>query len=143
MSKYDTSFSGVQWVGMIGIGASLWVAGVLAIRYLSDILFGSKSRQILSYVAAFPINYVSVVAAEFLLGLRVDQRLVTTTIMGVTALFLDGTAMMWAPELYENPSLNKIKSPMAIRYSRQGAAWLLWTFGAVFAMGLYTHMNQG
>jgi hypothetical protein len=138
---YEASISGPQWVGLIGIGGLLWATGVMMIRYFHQILFGSQSRQVLSYVAAFPLNYVSLVMSERLLGLRPDQRLVSTAIIGTTALFLDGTAMMWVPELYENPSLNRIKSPLAMRFSRQGAAWLLWTFGAAFAMALYTHLN--
>jgi len=138
---YDASISGPQWVGLIGIGGLLWATGVMVIRYFHQILFGSQSRQVLSYVAAFPLNYVSLVMSERLLGLRPDQRLLSTAIIGTTALFLDGTAMMWVPELYENPSLNRIKSPLAMRFSRQGAAWLLWTFGAAFAMALYTHLN--
>jgi hypothetical protein len=138
---YEASISGGQWVGLIGIGGLLWATGVMMIRYFHQILFGSQSRQVLSYVASFPLNYVSLVMSERLLGLRPDQRLVSTTIIGTTALFLDGTAMMWSPELYENPSLNRIKSPLAMRFSRQGAAWLLWTFGAAFAMALYTHLN--
>jgi len=138
---YEASISGPQWVGLIGIGGLLWATGVMVIRYFHQILFGSQSRQVLSYVAAFPLNYVSLVMSERLLGLRPDQRLLSTAIIGTTALFLDGTAMMWVPELYENPSLNRIKSPLAMRFSRQGAAWLLWTFGAAFAMALYTHLN--
>lgn len=138
---YEASISGSQWVGLIGIGGLLWATGVMMIRYFHQILFGSQSRQVLSYVAAFPLNYVSLVMSERLLGLRPDQRLLSTAIIGTTALFLDGTAMMWVPELYENPSLNRIKSPLAMRFSRQGAAWLLWTFGAAFAMALYTHLN--
>jgi hypothetical protein len=138
---YEASISGSQWVGLIGIGGLLWATGVMVIRYFYQILFGSQSRQVLSYVAAFPLNYVSLVMSERLLGLRPDQRLLSTAIIGTTALFLDGTAMMWVPELYENPSLNRIKSPLAMRFSRQGAAWLLWTFGAAFAMALYTHLN--
>lgn len=138
---HETSISGAQWVSLIGIGGLLWASGVLAIRYFHQILFGSRSRQVLSYCASFPLNYVPLVMSERLLGLHPDQRLVTTTIVGTTALFLDGTAMMWFPELYENPSLNRIKSPLAMRFSRQGAAWLLWTFGTAFAMALYTHLN--
>ncbi|UJR24073.1 hypothetical protein I4U23_027041 [Adineta vaga] len=138
---YETSFSGGQWVGMIGIGSFLWGTGVMIIRHGSQILFASPNRQLLAYFISFPMIYTTLVLSEMLLGIRTDQRLVATTTMSTTALFLDGAAMMWSPHFYEDPSLNKIKSPLAARYCRQGAAWLLWTFGAGFAIALYTHLN--
>ena len=138
---YGGSLSGTQWFGLIGIGGILWGAGVMIIRSFPQLLFGDSVRQVSSYVLAFPMTYMNLVVAEMLLGIRTDQRLVSTSIISAAALFLDGAAMMWFPEIYENPSLNKIKSPLAIRYSRQGAAWLLWTFGAGFAIALYPHLH--
>lgn len=134
-------FTGSQWIGMIGIGSSLWLSGVIAIRSFPNLLFGDTFRQLASYAAVFPLIYSTLVGSEYILGLSIDQRLASTTVMSVTALFLDGSALMWFPELYENPELNKIKSPLALRHSRRGAAWLLWTFGAGFAMALYTHLK--
>ena len=138
---YGAALSGGQWLGLIGIGGILWGAGVMIIRSFPQLLFGGSFRQVSSFVLAFPMTYVNLIVSEWLLGVRADQRLVSTSIISTAALFLDGAALMWSPELYENPSLNKIKSPLAIRYSRQGAAWLLWTFGVGFAIALYQHLN--
>lgn len=138
---YGAAVSGGQLLGLIGIGGILWGAGVMIIRSFPQLLFGSSFRQVWSFVVAFPMTYMNLVVAEWLLGVRAEQRLVSTAIISAAALFLDGSALMWSPELYENPSLHKIKSPLAIRYSRQGAAWLLWTFGAGLAIALYQHLN--
>ena len=138
---YGASLSGGQWVGLIGIGGILWGAGVMIIRYLPQLLFGDTVRQVSSFALAIPMTYMNLIVSEMLLGIRADQRLVSTAIISTAALFLDGMALMWSPELYENPSLNNIKSPLAMRYSRQGAAWLLWTFGVGLAIALYPFLH--
>ena len=141
MTMYGAALTGGQWLGLIGIGGILWGAGVMVIRCFPQLLFGDSFRQVSSYVFAFPMTYFNLIVSEKLLGIRADQCFVSTAIISAAALFLDGMALMWSPGFYENPSLNKIKSPLAIRYSRQGAAWLLWTFGAGLAIALYRHLN--
>ena len=141
MAMYGAALSAGQWLGLIGIGGVLWGAGVMIIRSFPQLLFEGPVRQLSSFILAFPMTYFNLIVSEMLLGIRADQRLVSTSIISAAALFLDGMALMWAPEFYENPSLSKTKSPLAIRYSRQGAAWLLWTFGVGFAIALYPHLK--
>lgn len=131
-------FSQSQLVGFIGLGAFFWGVGVAAIRYGSNILFGSKNRQIVSFIIAIPTAYATIRFSEELLSVHPKQRLAATAIMSCTALFLDGTALMWFPTLYENPSIRKKNSFSSLTLSRMGAAWLLWTFGINLFIGLFT-----
>ena len=134
-------FPGGQLVGLIGLGGIYWGAAAMVIRSFPQSLFGSPLRQVGTCVVLFPVSYATLRFSEALLGVPAEQRLVSTSIMCAAALFLDGTAFMWFPELYENPSLNKLKSPLAIEYSRQGAASILWGVGALLTIALIKHLE--
>ena len=131
-------FSQFQLLELIGLGGFFWVAGVVTIRYGSNILFGSKNRRIVSFIGAIPMAYATIRFSEELLSLYPKQRLAATAIMSCAALFLDGTALMWFPTLYENPSTRKKNSFSSLTFSRMGAAWLLWTFGINLFIALVT-----
>ena len=135
------SFTNGQSLGLIAFGGIFWGAAAMKIRYFPQIFYSNPIRQAGAFVVAFPATYSMMRLSESLLDLRVDQRLVSTSVMCAAALFLDGIAFMWFPDLYENPSLSQIKSPLAIQYSRQGAAWILWGVGAALTIALATTMN--
>lgn len=123
------NFSQFQIFGLVGLGAFFWGVGVATIRYGSNILFGNELRRIGSFIGAIPMAYVTIRLTEELLSVNPRQRLAATAIMACVALFLDGTALMWYPTLYENLSLT---------FSRTVAAWLLWTFGLNLFIPLFT-----
>ena len=133
--------TGGQLWSLIGLGTLYWAAAAMMIRHFPQAYFGSPARQVGTYLTAFPVGFSAMRLAEVLFGIRVEQRLVTASILSACALILDGIAFMWFPELYENPSLSKIKSPLAIRYSRQGAAFLLWGVGISLVVALVSHLT--
>ena len=137
----ENIFTGGQWAGLIGLGVLYWGIAALVIRHFPQTLFGSARRQVTTFLTLFPVSYVTLRFSEALLGVPAAQRLVSTSIMCSTALFFDGTAFMWCPPVYENPSLSKIKSPLAIHYSRQGAASILWGVGVLITIALIKHLE--
>ncbi len=122
--------------GLIGLGGSFWVVGVLTIRYTGHILFANNVRRLSSYIASIPISYFTLFFSEGLLGISSKQRLVSMVVMSVTALLMDGAALMWFPTLYENPLQKKKNLQLATTLSRMSAAWLLWTFGVGLGIAL-------
>ena len=134
-------FTGSQWAGLVGLGGLYWGIAAMAIRHFPQTLFGSPIRQLTTFLALLPVGYPILCFSEALLGIPAAQRLVSTSVMSAFALFLDGTAFMWFPAVYENPSLSKIKSPLAIHYSRQGAASILWGVGALLTVALIKHLE--
>ena len=76
--------------------------------------------------------------SEGLLSTTPKQRLTATVILTCSALLLDGIAMMWLPNLYENQSLKKKNSFTSIYFSRMGAAAILWGGGIGLLIALLT-----
>ena len=133
--------TGGQLVGVLGLGGLFWGVAAWIIRTFPQTLFGSTRRQMTTYLVLLPVGYPLLNFTEAVLGIPAAQRLVSTSVMCAIALFLDGIALMWVPAVYENPSLSKIKSPLAIHYSRQGAASLLWGVGALLTVALIKHFE--
>jgi hypothetical protein len=72
--------------------------------------------------------------SERLVGIGLKQRLISLILMTTSATFFDGTALMWFPTLYENPTIRKTNLPAAIVISRMGAAWILYGVAASFCI---------
>jgi hypothetical protein len=72
------------------------------------------------------------VFSEGLLGIGRQQRLASVILMTASATLFDGTALMWFPILYENPTIRKTNLPAAVVFSRMGAAWILYSVAASF-----------
>ena len=128
-------------MGLVGLGGLFWGVAALVIRSFPQTLFGTSVRQMTTYLILLPVGYPLLNFTEAILGIPAAQRLVSTSVMCAAALFLDGTAFMWVPAVYENPSLSKIKSPLAMHYSRQGAASILWGVGALLTVALIKHFE--
>ena len=65
-------------------------------------------------------------------------RLDSVVVMTAIATLLDGVALMWFPQVYENSELMARNSPLAVLLSRRGAAWILWGVGAGLVLALLT-----
>jgi hypothetical protein len=123
---------------LIGLGAFFWGLGVVQIRYGGHIMFANNIRRICSFIGAIPLGFLLIWFSEKLLSISPKQRLTSTAIIATTAIMLDGTALMWFPTLYENPSLRKKNSFSSNSVLRMSAAFLLWAFGISFAIALLT-----
>ena len=84
----------------------------------------------MSFVGIFPASYAAMRLAEAVLGISSVARLDSVVVMTAIATLLDGAALMWFPQVYENPELMKRNSPLAMLLSRRGGAWILWGVGA-------------
>ena len=127
-----------QIYGLIGFGGFYWATAALAIRSVPEALLGNESRQIISFVGTFPVSYAGMRLTEAVLGINPLARVESVVIMGATATLLDGVALMWFPEIYENPELAKQDRSLAVLLSRRGAAWILWGGGALLVIALVT-----
>ena len=122
----------------MGFGASYWAIAALVIRSAPEMLFANENRQIMTYVGIVPASYVAMRVAEAALGISPLARVETEMIMTAFALLLDGAALMWFPQTYENAELMKRNSSLGILLSRRGAASILWGAGAGLVFGLLT-----
>ena len=135
----STIFTSNQLFGLIGLGGVFWASAALAIRSVPELLFGTQNRQVLSFAAAAPVSlYGFLRPTEILLGISPSARVYTTVVLSASALLLDGIAMMWFPQIYENPELTKKNNTLALLYSRRGAAWILWGVGVGLIVALFT-----
>ena len=74
---------------------------------MPEALFGNENRQIMSFVGIFPVSYASMCLTEAVLDINPLAQLESVVIMGATATLLDGAALMWSRQIYENPELAK------------------------------------
>lgn len=131
LAKYSQG----QTFGLISLGVIGWGAAALAVRYGSQIMFANDLRRFASFLGAPPSLYLYLRCGENLAQVSPRDRLTTASLMLTPALFLDGIAMMWFPDLYEDPSLRKTNPPLAVSNSRMGAAWILFGAGVVLGLG--------
>jgi hypothetical protein len=130
-------FSSNQLFGLVGLGGVFWATAAFTIRSVPEILFGNPNRQIMSYLAAFPVSFYGFIRpTEIILGISPSARVYTSVILSAAALLLDGIAMMWFPHIYENPELMKKDNTMGLLFSRRGASWLLWGVGVGLTVAL-------
>lgn len=103
------------------IGAAVWLVDAIVLRQLNGALFDGG----ISHMAIFTATLVSSPALVWglakLTGVAPGAMLAPCVVALMTALFLDGIAISWAPALYggEGPAL------------ALNAAWLLWAVGCV------------
>ena len=128
-----------QLFGLVGLAVLFWAAAALKIRYAAHICYSSQMRQVSTFLMAIPVGYVLIRFTEFTLHLNSKQRLISTVIMCATALLMDGVAFMWFPKLYENPLLTRKNAPLAMAFSRMGAASILWGVGILLGIALLTN----
>jgi hypothetical protein len=114
------------------LGVIYWGLAVLAIRHAGHIMFANDLRRFIMYLASIPLLYVTMVFSEGLVGIDRKQRLASVILMTASATLFDGTALMWFPILYENPTIRKTNLPAAVVISRMGAAWILYGVAASF-----------
>ena len=130
--------SQIQIVGLAGLGVIYWGIAALVIRYVGHIIFANDLRRFLTFLAIIPILYSSMGFSEEIVGIHSKQRLISFVLTITPALLLDGTAFMWFPTLYENPTIRKKNLSLAVAYSRMGAASILFGAGASFCVALLT-----
>ena len=134
LAMYFKEFSQFQIFSLCSLGVIYWGLGVLAIRHAGHIMFANDRRRFGMYLASIPLLYVTMVFSEGIVGISSKQRLISAILMTISAIFLDGTALMWFPTLYENPTIRKTNPPAAVVISRMGAAWILYTIAASFCV---------
>ena len=111
-----------QIISLCSLGVIYWGLAVLAIRHAGHIIFPNDLRRFCMDLAYIPILCVTMVFSEGLVGIGLKQRLISVILMTTSATFFDGTALMWFPTLYENPTIRKTNLPAAVVISRMGAA---------------------
>ena len=121
-----------QIFGLYSLGVIYWAIAVFTIRHAGHIMFANDLRRFSTYLATIPILYVIMQFSEGLVGISTRERLISVILMTASATFFDGIALMWFPELYENPTIRKTNSSLAVIYSRMGAAWILYGVAASF-----------
>ena len=127
-----------QVYGLLGFGGLYWATAALAIRSAPEALLGNENRQIMSFTGIVPVTYGAIRLAEAVLSISSVARLDSVVVMTAIATLLDGAALMWFPQIYENPELMKRNSPLAMLLSRRGAAFILWGVGAGLVLALLT-----
>ena len=127
-----------QITGLIGVGALLWVVGVMKIRYTGHILYITSPRRISVCLISVPLSFGLILAAEYLLSVPSSQRILMVSLVTTTTLILDGIALTWFPSLYENESIKKTNPRSATVLSRMGAGWLLYATGFTLAWAILT-----
>lgn len=130
--------SQAQVSGLLALGAVFWGLAAVKVRYAGHIFYANDLRRIGTVVGTVPLGYTLIRIAEKLLSIHPKARLTSTTIMVAIALLLDGTAFMWFPTLYENPTLRKQNAFSAVSFSRMGAAWILGGVGMCLSIALLT-----
>ncbi|MTH53736.1 hypothetical protein GKZ89_10000 [Bacillus mangrovi] len=115
-----------QMASVTFLGILFWFAGAMIVRIGTPLNFFGQEPGLLSFLAAIPLSWVSVLLIAQLAKLR-NPQLVPGVSMGLAAAtFFDGIAITWLPWIY-----GADHSEIGL-----GAAWILWgafTFlGAAF-----------
>ena len=114
------------------LGAVLWFVAAVFVHIYGAVLFTGGALHVVVFAATLMLSPGLVWAVAKLIRTPVSAMLVPTTVLTVTALFLDGAAITWWPVLYGGTG-------QTLTY---GAAWLLWGVGSVFLSALLMHKTD-
>jgi hypothetical protein len=107
----------------VAIGVVLWFLGARLVWCAGTAGWLTGAPLVWLYVAAIPGCWFTARGVQLALGLRPEQVLPAITLGSAAATMLDGTAMIWARELYGTSA----------EMVQPGAAWILWAAGWTFA----------
>lgn len=99
------------------LGIIFWFSFVVIIRVLGETVFSyNNPLMAVLYILSFPIVYVALLLSQAISRLPMREMFMPVVVMTVTAMFLDGFAIGFMPQLYgENPE-----------HVMHAAAWILW-----------------
>ena len=97
------------------IGAVLWFLAAMLIRFFPSLFAGDGTTAILFFVSV-PATWLLIYLLMTITGLAREHVFSATCVGVVTAMFLDGFAITWAPRIYGGAS----------DHLASGAAWLLY-----------------
>lgn len=103
------------------IGAILWFIAAMTIQLFPEMFIGGATGLML-FLVSIPGTWVTVYLLMKVTGLPPDHLFSATCVGVVTAMFLDGFAITWVPQLYGGTG----------DHLANGAAWLL--FGVALFM---------
>ncbi|CAN0557604.1 unnamed protein product [Ectocarpus sp. 12 AP-2014] len=103
------------------IGAILWFIAAMIIQFFPDMFLGGTTGMIL-FLVSIPGTWITVYLLMKVTGLPRAHIFSATCVGVVTAMFLDGVAITWVPQLYGGTG----------DHLANGAAWLL--FGVALFM---------
>ncbi|WP_108811728.1 hypothetical protein [Sphingorhabdus sp. Alg231-15] len=103
------------------IGAILWFIAAMIIQFFPDMFLGGTTGMIL-FLISIPGTWITVYLMMKVTGLQREHIFSATCVGAVTAMFLDGVAITWLPQLYGGTG----------DHLANGAAWLL--FGVALFM---------
>lgn len=112
-----------QMGAAVAIGVVLWFLGARIVWCAGTAGWLTGTPLVWLYVAAIPGCWFTARGVQLALGLRAEQVLPAIALGSAAATMLDGTAMIWARELYGT----------SVEMVQPGAAWILWAAGWTFA----------
>jgi hypothetical protein len=115
----------MQIAKLVALSLGFWVLATLYIRLLPNALTNPVQGS-LGFVTTLPVAWLSVWLTKASARLATNQLLFGVTVVGATAMMIDGVALRWFSGLYGS-------DPLAVRL---GAAWLLWGYGTSMAIAL-------
>lgn len=128
-------FNQGQICSLVGLGTAGWAAAALLIRSQGPAMFADDLRRVASIVGTTAPLYFFVRFSEKLIQASPKDRLTTASLLLTPALLLDGIAMIWFPNLYENPTLKKTNPNLAMSFSRTAAGSILFGAGITLIFG--------
>ncbi|CAF3760848.1 unnamed protein product [Rotaria socialis] len=123
--------------GIAAFSVSLWMLGVILIRYFGPYWFRTNFGRNVSMASTVPFSYISIYIAEIMFSLHSHEILAAVALGTGIASILDGMAHAWYPSAYENPSLQKTNPHAACCISRYGSGWLLFFVGIILTMAVF------
>ncbi len=109
----------------VAVGAGVWLFAALMVRYLGPISFDQGLAHVALYVFCAPLAFVSTWMIAKVTGTPLNAMVGPMVIMTTTAVFLDGTALVWAPGLYGGADV-----------AAHGGAAILWGLGWFFVAAI-------
>jgi hypothetical protein len=113
---------------LVILGVVYWLEALLFIRFGGEGLFvNGNPWLLLFFVAALPIAWVLVKVSAVVGKIDREDLLSAVAIMALTAMLLDGVALIWFQGWYG-------LAPAGLLLA---AAWLLWGVGVSLAIGYW------
>jgi hypothetical protein len=112
-------------ITLIILGAVFWFLAAMPVRYVPSI-FDAGWWSVVLLVGSLPGAWAFIKLVLWIVRLPDQRSLMAISIATITALFLDGLAMTWVPQLYGG-------DPGA---ALRGAGWILFGVGALWLSGL-------
>jgi hypothetical protein len=116
-----------QMAGCMGMGALLWLAAALLLRWLGPMGIYEDPLRILTYLLVIPGTWPFVLLIGRVAQLRRDQMFVGMAVGTMVAVLLDGVALAWFPGLYGD----------TVEIHAGAGAVILWGGGVGMALGWF------